>query len=551
MPRNCALICFYFCVSTQTDSLPSDIEALRAFALKALGERDALARERDQVALERDVERAEKEKLQGLYEHVRHLLRKANDRAYGSKSEKLEKLPADQLQLALEDLEAGNARDEAAEEKKQASLPRMDKPRKSRGSLPSHLPHIHETLAPENTNCPCCNQPMHVIGEDTSKRLHVVPAQHQIIVTHRPKLACRACEKVVQANAPEHLIKSGLPTEAMVASVLVAKYGWHLPLYRQSKMLAAQGLDIDRSTLAFWVGYAACELTPLYERLKENLLSATRLAVDETPIPVLDPGRGRTKTGYFWTMARDDRPFGGADPPGVVYTYCPGRGGVHLHTLLKDYRGIVQCDGYAPYKKLPEDRITLAFCWSHVRRAFFDIARKGNAPIATQTLLRIAQLYRTEEKIRGKSAEERRLVRQAQSLHHVLALKAFLEKQLTRVSQKSPIASAIRYALNHWQGLVRFLDDGRIDLDSNIVERSMRPQKLTCKNSLFAGHDFGGENWAIVASLIETCKFTGIDPYTYLTDVLTRLVNLWPNSRLDELLPWAWAANRHQLPRAA
>jgi transposase len=250
-------------------------------------------------------------------------------------------------------------------------------------------------------------------------------------------------------------------------------------------------------------------------------------------------------------MARDDRPFGGTDPPGVVYTYAPGRGGVHLHSLLKDYRGIVQCDGYAPYKRLPEDRITLAFCWAHVRRAFFDIARKGNAPIATQALLRIARLSRIEEKIKGKSAEKRRLVRQAQSVHHVLALKAFFEKQLTRVSQMSPIASAIRYALNHWQGLSRFLDDGRIDLDSNIVERSMRPQKLTCKNSLFAGHDFGAENWAIVASLIETCKLGGIEPYTYLTDVLTRLVNLWPNARLDELLPWTWADQRAQLPHAA
>jgi transposase len=392
---------------------------------------------------------------------------------------------------------------------------------------------------------------MHVIGEEMSKRLHVVPAQYQVIVTHRPKLACRTCEKVVQAHAPEHLIKSGLPTEAMVASVLVAKYGWHLPLYRQSKMLLAQGLDIDRSTLAFWVGYAASELAPLYERLKENLLSSARLAVDETPIPVLDPGRGRTKTGYFWSMARDDRPFGGTDPPGVVYTYAPGRGGVHLYTLLKDYRGIVQCDGYAPYKKLPADRITLAFCWAHVRRAFFDIARKGDAPIATQALLRIAQLYRVEERIRGTSADERRLVRQAQSVAHVLALKTFFEKQLARVSQKSPIAGAIRYTLNHWQGLIRFLDDGRIDLDSNIVERSMRPQKLTCKNSLFAGHDFGAENWAIVASLIETCKLSGIDPYTYLTDVLTRLVNLWPNARLDELLPANWAALRNQLPAAA
>jgi transposase len=225
---------------------------------------------------------------------------------------------------------------------------------------------------------------MHMIGEETSERLDVLPAQYRVIVTHRPKFACRACEKMVQENAPEHLIKSGLPTEAMVASVIVAKYGWHLPLYRQAKMLAMQGIDIDRSTLAFWVGYAAAELAPLYERLKQHLLASSRLAVDETPVPVLDPGRGRTKTGYFWSMARDDRPFGGTDPPAVAYRYAPGRGAVHLHTLLKGYRGIVQSDGYAPYKQLPDDAITLAFCWAHVRRGYFEIARKGNAPIATQ-----------------------------------------------------------------------------------------------------------------------------------------------------------------------
>jgi transposase len=536
-------MCSALCVSPASDSLPNDLDALRALALKALAERDAAIEERDE-------ERAEREKLQSLYEHVRHLLRKANDRAYGARSEQLEKLPADQLQLALEDLETGIARTQAAEEKKQPSLPRIGA-RKKRGSLPEHLPRVHRTLAPHDASCPCCHAPMHVIGEETSERLDVVPAQYRVIVTHRPKLACRACEKIVQENAAEHLIESGLPTEAMVASVPVAKYGWHVPLYRQEKMLLAQGIEIDRSTLAFWVGYAAAELAPLYERLKENLLTSARLAVDETPVPVLDPGRGRTKTGYFWSMARDDRPFGGTDPPAVAYTYAPGRGGVHLYTLLRDYRGIVQCDGYAPYKKLREDRITLAFCWSHVRRPFFEIARKGNAPIATQILLRIAQLYRIEETIRGKSAEERRAVRQAQSLPHVLALKDALEKQLGRVSKKSPIAAAIRYALNHWQGLIRFIDDGRIDLDSNIVERSMRPQALTRKNALFAGHDDGAESWAIVASLIETAKLNGIDPYTYLADVLTRLVNLWPNARLDELLPWSWAAARDQLQRAA
>lgn len=537
-------------MGTAIDLLPDDLDGLRALALKVIAERDAERSEKSQMILERDAALAERDRLQSLYEHVHHLLRKARDHRFGARSEQLAKLAPDQLRLALEDLEAGLARNEALEEKKQPSLPRV-RTAKKRMALPKHLPREHVTVAPEDTNCPCCKAPMHVIGEDTSERLDVVPAQYRVIVTHRPKLACRACETIVQENAPEHLIKSGVPTEAMVASVVVAKYGWHLPLYRQEKMLGFQGIEIDRSTLAFWVGYAAAELMPLYERLKANLLASERLAVDETPVPVLDPGRGRTKTGYFWSMARDDRPFGGKDPPAVAYTYAPGRGGVHLESLLRNYRGIVQCDGYAPYKKLPKDRITIVFCWAHVRRHFFEIAKKGDAPIATQALLRIAQLYRIEDRIRGRSAEERRAIRQVESAPHVAALKSFLEKQLGRVSKKSPIASAIRYGLSHWEGLTRFLDDGRMDLDSNIVERSMRPQALTRKNALFAGHDDGAENWAIVASLIETCKLNGIDPYAYVADVLVRLVNLWPMSRLDELLPWNWRSAKEQMLRAA
>jgi transposase len=551
-------------MGTAIDSFPHDVEALRALALKAIAERDAAATERDReraeksqalserdaAIMERDAERAEKIKLQSLYERVHHQLKKAIDHRYGTKSEKLARLPADQLQLALEDIEVAMGKRDAIAEKKQASLPRMRRGTERR-SLPRHLPRVHETIAPGETVCPCCHAPMHAIGEETSERLDVVPAQYRVIVTHRPKLACRACETIVQSPAQEHLIKSGLPTETMVASVLVAKYGWHLPLYRQEKMLACQGIEIDRSTLAFWVGYAAAELMPLYERLKENLLSSPRIAVDETPVPVLDPGRGKTKTGYFWSMARDDRPFGGTDPPSVVYTYAPGRGGVHLQSLLARYCGIVQCDGYAPYKKLPHDRITTAFCWAHLRRPFFKLAKEGNAPIATEALLRIAQLYRIEDRIRGKAPDERKTVRQAESAPLVMAFKAFLDKQLTRVSKKSPIADALRYGLNHWEGLTRFLDDGRIDLDSNIVERSMRPQALTRKNALFAGHDDGAENWAVLASLIETCKLNAIDPQSYIADVLTRLVNLWPNNRLDELLPWTWAAQRDHLQRAA
>jgi transposase len=521
-------------VDRPADSLPNDIDALRALALNAIAERAAAIAERD--------------RLIAMNEKLRQLLRKAQ--GFEAKSERLAKLHPDQLNLALEDIEQTLAKAAAIEEKTQAAAaPR--KRRINRGALPAHLPRIHERVAPADTNCPCCQQPMHVIGEETSERLDVIPAQYRVIVTHRPRFACRACERIVEAPAPEHLIKSGLPTEAMVTSVLVAKYGWHLPLYRQAKMLAAQGLDLDRSTLAFWVGYAAAELTPLYQRLKANLLSSVKLAVDETPVPVLDPGRGQTKTGYFWAIARDDRPWRGTGPPAVVYSYAPGRGGEHLEKLLANYRGIVQCDGYAPYKKLPADRITVAFCWSHLRREFFKIAERGDAPIATEAVARIAQIYAIEKDVRGASAEARRAARQARTCPLIEALKIFFEHQLSRLSGGSETARIIRYGLRHWDGLTRFLDDGRIELDTNIVERSMRPQALTRKNALFAGHDDGAENWAILASLIETAKLSGIDPQPWLADILARLVNLWPNNRLDELLPWTWAAAHKQQQRAA
>jgi transposase len=330
-----------------------------------------------------------------------------------------------------------------------------------------------------------------------------------------------------------------------VAHVLVSKYAWHLPLYRQAQILLSQGIEIDRSVLAFWVGYAAAELMPLWRHMREILLGSPRLFVDETRAPVLDPGRGRTKTGYFWSIARDDSAWrGDTGPPAVVYTYAAGRGAEHAMTLLGGYRGIVQCDGYAPYKQLQRGRagntVTLAFCWAHLRRRFYEIAKGGSAPIAEEALRRIASLYRIEAQIRGNTAAERQAVRQANSKALVAELKNWLQAQLARASAKSAIALAIRYGLNHWEGLERFLDDGRIEIDSNVVERLMRPIALNRKNALFAGHDTGAENWACLATLIETCKLNGVDPHAYLTDVLTKLVDLWPASRLDELMPWAW-----------
>jgi transposase len=516
-------------VPAATPSLPADAEALRAALLATMAERDAAVEERDELAAQND--------------RLRHILLKLQRHQFGQKSERL---PEGQLQFGLEDTETAIAKGEAEAERRDPALKRerAAKRRANRGQLPAHLPRIEVTEAPAETLCPCCRAPMVVIGEDTSERLDVIPAQFRVVVTRRPKLACRACTGVVvQQPAAPRLIEGGIPTEATVAHVLVARYADHLPLYRQAQMLARQGLELDRSTLAFWVGYAAAEIAPVVRRLKEIVLASTHLFADETVVPVLDPGRGRTKQGYFWAIARDDRPWGGKDPPAVVYTYAPGRGKEHAGALLGGYRGILQCDGYAAYQSLmdPTARTgprVLAFCWSHVRRGFYDLAKSRAAPIATEALARIAALYHIEAEIRGKPPAERLAARQARSLPLVSELRTWFEMQLAKLPARGPTAEAIRYALNHWDGLVQFLDDGRIEIDTNTVERSMRPVALSRKNALFAGSDEGGENWAAVASLVETCKLNGVDPQRYLADLFTRLVNGWPQARIDDLMPW-------------
>jgi transposase len=446
-------------------SLPEDIEALRALVLATFVERDAAVSERDTLLAQND--------------RLRHLLLKLTRMHFGARSERL---PEEQLQLGLEALEQAIAKGDAEAEKQDPELRKDNaaKRRASRGALPAHLPRIEVTLAPEDTACPCCQAAMTVIGEDTSERLDVIPAQYRVIVTKRPKLACRACAgTVVQAPAPARLIEGGIPTEALVAHVLVARYADHLPLYRQAQMMARQGVILERSTLSFWMGYAAAEVAPVVARLREIMLTSTRIFADETVVPVLDPGRGRTKQGYFWAIACDDRPWGGSQPPAVVYRYAPGRGHSHADTLLSGYRGILQCDGYAAYKKFGGSRsadppVTLAFCWAHVRRGFYDLA-KTKAPIATEALKRIAALYQIEADIRGTSADERRTVRQAESKPLVADLSIWFEAQIAKLPARGPTAEAIRYALNHWDGLTRFLDDGRIELDNNSVERAMRP----------------------------------------------------------------------------
>jgi transposase len=516
-------------MTVDLSTLPDDVGALRA-ALAAM-----------QAAL--DAERAERQRVEEQNDRLRHFLSQLRRMQFGPRSEKLDQ---DQLNLALEDIEQAVAEGDAQSEKSDPEIKRTRSAERhqNRSALPPHLPRIEIVIEPETTACLCCQGVMHVIGEDRSERLDIIPARYQVIVTRRPRYGCRACSSaVVQAPAPARLIEGGLPTERLVANVLVNKYADHLPLYRQAQALGRQGIEIDRSTLAFWVGYAAAELRPLWVLMREDLLGSATLFVDETKAPVLDPGRGRTKTGYFWAIARDDRPWRGMDPPAVVYTYAPGRGAVHAAGLLLNYVGIIQTDGYTAYKNVasrPDTAVTIAHCWTHLRRRFVDITKNAPAPLADEAIRRIAALYAIEAEIRGRSAEERRTIRQERSRPLVEALKAWFDAQLLRLSAKSKLAEAIGYALNQWEGLVRFIDDGRIEMDTNTVERAMRPIVLNRKNALFAGHDLGAENWAIIASLIETCKLHDVNSETYLADVLTKLVGNWPNSRLAELTPWAW-----------
>ena len=520
-------------MTLDADNLPADPDGLRALLL---AERARHAEEVARIVSERD--------------RLRAIIRELQRHRFGRRSERLD---PDQLALALEEVEQSIAAAEIEEElATKPERPRPTQRKINRGALPAHLPRLETVIDVADKVCPCCAGTLHRIGEDVAERLDVVPAQFRVLVIRRPKYACRTCVgTVVQAPAPPRLVEGGLPTEVLVARVIVAKYADHLPLYRQAQIYARQGIELDRSTLADWVGRGAWWLRPLHARLLDELRASHKLFADETTAPVLDPGRGRTKTGQLWAYARDDRPWGGPAPPAVAYVYAPDRKAERPIAHLQGFRGVLQVDGYAGYRALAETgQVQLAFCWSHVRRRFYEIAASGHAPIATEALARVADLYAIETQIRSRDADARCAARLEKTKPLIDGLKTWLEAQLVVISQKSTIAEAIRYALSRWPGLTRFLDDGRIEIDSNIVERAIRPLALNRKNALFAGSDGGGEHWAILASLVETCKLNAVDPQTYLADIFARLVAGHSVNRLDELLPWCWAQS-HQAQRAA
>ena len=472
---------------------------------------------------------------------------------FGPKSEKLD--PA-QLELALEDLETAIAETQAqiaaVEDRIAASEHDPDKrkpraPRKAR-ALPESLPRIERVVEPDSIACPCGCGDMVRIGEDRTERLDYIPARYQVIVTIRPRYACpKGRTGVVQAKAPAHLLEGSWPTEALLAQIAVSKHSEHMPLNRQAVVMARHGVPIDRSVLADWMGRTGALIAPVVDHMAKQLLAgSTRLYVDETTAPVLDPGKGKTKTGYLWAVLRDDRGWGGTAPPGVVFHYRPGRKGEYAAEILAGFNGTIQVDAYGGYshlatpKRTGGDPLRLAFCWAHGRHKLIKAQPKKGSPIVDEALVRIARLYRVEDAIRGLDPDHRRAVRQDLSRPLVDEFFTWLAAQAARVSRKSDLGEAMAYMLKRQDGFRLFLDDGRVDIDSNLVENAIRSPAMNRRNTLFAGHDEGGRNWARFASLIGTCKINGVETYAYLRDLFTKLANGHLDKDIDNLMPWAY-----------
>lgn len=520
-------------------NLPNDVEMLKAMVL-AMAEKAARA-----DALESQIAdlKACKADADARIARLTQIL-KAFDRArFGRRSEKLG--PAneddDQQAFVFEEIEIGIAAIKAQVSKGREQAGSKRAPRRRKGFAP-HLERIETVIEPEELAEHAGKQKV-LIGEDVSERLDVVPAKFRVIVTRRPKYAFKNADGVIQAPAPAHIIEGGIPTEALLAQIAVAKYADGLPLYRQEAIYARDDVELDRQLMAQWMGKLGFELEIVADYVFSEVKKAERVFADETTLPTLAPGSGSTKTAYLWAYARDDRTFGCGGPPMVAYRFEDSRAGECAVRHLNGYRGILQVDGYAAYNKLARsdhgnDAITLAGCWSHSRRKFYELHVAGSSEVATTTVERMAKLWQVEKTVRGQSPDARVAARQEASAAIVADLFDLWQQTLPRISGKSKLAEAIRYAVSRRAIFERFLTDGRIELDSNIVERAIRPQTITRKNSLFAGSDGGGRTWATIATLLQTAKMNNVDPLAWLALTLQRIANGWPSSEIDALMPW-------------
>jgi len=526
------------------ENLPDDVDALKAM-ISAMAEERA-ANEARLVAAQAEITRLEaiEKSANERIANLTSILKVLQRTQHGTRSERLRLAVNDeQVSFAFEEVETGLSVIQSELDRASGDKPkRAPRPRKG---FAAHLERIEEVIEPD-IPAECAGLEKVLIGEDRSERLDVVPPKFRVIVTRRPKYAFRGRDGVIQALAPAHIIESGLPTERLLAYIAVSKYADGLPLYRQEAIYLRDGVEISRNLMAQWMGHLGFELQLCADYILERVKEGERVFADETTLPTLAPGSGKTTKAWLWAYARDDRPYGGTSPPMVAYRFEDSRGAECVARHLSGFSGILQVDGYSAYSNLAKARaktgsnetIQLAGCWAHLRRKFYDLHISGVSQAATDTIVAMTELWKVEDEVRGKDAGTRARLRQETSSTIVTSLFDLWEKELGKVSGKSRTAEAIRYALTRREALERFLTDGRIEIDSNIVERAIRPQTITRKNSLFVGSEGGGRTWATLATLLQTCKMNSVDPLHWLSQTLTRIVQGWPAADIEALMPW-------------